>query len=106
MAYAALNNTAEIGPLPMHVNILVNAKGQVCMTHDEDFSATPLWVKYKRSSKEIDILFDNGTAQTVIPRVAKAMDSYLINANRVLLVRIEDQKPVMGWDTILLNETI
>lgn len=110
MGYAAVNTYENNGLPPMSdtrkINMLVNAKGKVCLVYDEPFDGVPLWVKYRKPSRKIDLLFDNGATMTLKNDVPDQLDSYLINCNRVTIVRIEDQKPVEGWETILLNELI
>lgn len=107
MAYAAENtydNNGLAPPSAMKINLIVNAKGKVCLLHDEPFSATPIWVKYNQNQHVVDILFDNGTTHQAIRNVPPNIDSYLVNSNRVMIILIEDRKPVEGWETILLNE--
>jgi hypothetical protein len=106
MGHAVLQPEPEAGLLPMNINMLVNAKGKVCMTHDDILPAIPLWVKYRQLAKEIDILFDNGTTETVLSAIPEQLDSYLVNTNRVTIIRVENREPVEGWETILLNESI
>lgn len=108
MSYAAINTQENSGlasvPPTMKINMLVNAKGKICLVHNEPFEATPIWIKYKKPSKNVDLLFDDGSVLTVYHNVPEQLDSYLINSNRVMIVRVENQKPVEGWETILLNE--
>lgn len=108
MSYAALNAYENNGldhlAMQQEVKIIVNMRGDICITHDAPFENTPLWVKYRQAAREVDILFDNGTSETIGFNIPDQINSYLVKANRVTLVRIAEQQPVEGWKTILLNE--
>jgi len=108
MGYAALNTTEnqyDAGLQPMNIALIVNAKGRVCLVHDEPFENVPLWVKYKNLHKKIELLFDNGITQELAMTVNDSLNSYLVKTDRIALVRTENKNPVEAWDTILLNDS-
>ncbi|MGE3770374.1 MAG: hypothetical protein AB7G06_05415 [Bdellovibrionales bacterium] len=89
----------------MNIALIVNARGKICLVHDEPFENIPLWVKYRNLNKKLEILFDNGTTRELPNTVNEMLNSYLVKADKIALVRTEDKNPVEAWDTILLNDS-
>ena len=86
----------------MNIGLIVNAKGRVCLVHDEPFSATPLWVGYHVDKRMIEIIFDNGSTYPIDWTATEEMHPYLVRSEKILMIRLEDQQPVDGYDTSLL----
>lgn len=87
----------------MNIGLVVNARGKVCMVHDEPFEATPLWVGYHIDKKRIEMIFDTGTTQMLDWEANDEMHNYLLKINKILIIRMEDRKPVEGFDTSFLR---
>jgi hypothetical protein len=92
------------GATSMNIDLVINARGRICLLHDQPFESTPLWVRYWQERHEIDILFDNSTSKTLESKVSDLAHQYFLNSERVLVVRLEDGKPVEGYETLLLCE--
>ena len=88
----------------VNIDLIVNARGRVCLIHDEPFTGTPLWVRYSLSTKKLEILFDNGSRDLIESEVPDDVHPYLLQVSKVLLVRMEGARPVEGFDTNFLRE--
>ena len=83
----------------MNIGLVVNARGKLCLVHDEPFEATPLWVAYHIDKKQLELLFDTGSTYPVDWDASDAMHNYLLKATKILIIRMENKKPVEGYDT-------
>ena len=87
----------------MNIGLVVNARGKLCLVHDEPFEATPLWVGYHIDKKELVIIFDTGGTYPIEWEATDDMHNYLLKINKILIIRMEDRKPVEGFDTSFLK---
>jgi len=87
----------------MNIGLVVNARGKMCLVHDESFNDVPLWVGYHLDGRQIEIIFNSGATYPIDWEATDEMDSYLQKINKILLIRMEDKKPVEGYDTSLLH---
>ncbi len=86
----------------MNIGLVVNARGKLCLVHDEVFEATPLWVGYHVDRKRLEIIFDTGGTYPIDWEATDEMHQYLCKATKILIIRMEDRKPVEGYDTSFL----
>lgn len=87
----------------MNIGLVVNARGKMCLVHDEPFEATPLWVGYHIDKKQLEIIFDTGGTFPIEWEATDEMNNYLLKINKILIIRMEDKKPVEGFDTSFLK---
>ncbi len=87
----------------MNIGLVVNARGKVCLVHDEPFEATPLWVGYHIDKKQLEVIFDTGGSFPIEWEATDEMNNYLLRINKILIIRMEDKKPVEGYDTSFLK---
>ena len=87
----------------MNIGLVVNARGKMCLVHDEPFEATPLWVGYHIDKKQLEIIFDTGGTFPIEWEATDEMNNYLLKINKILIIRMEDKKPVEGYDTSFLK---
>lgn len=87
----------------MNIGLVVNARGKLCLVHDQPFEATPLWVAYHVDRRQLEIIFDSGGTYPIDWEATDEMHGYLINTNKILIIRMEDRKPVEGFDTSFLH---
>ncbi len=83
----------------MNIGLVINAKGKVCLVHDEPFDAVPVWVAYDVDIKRMKIIFDTGTDYPIDWESTEEIHYYLMKIGKILLIRMEDKKPVEGYDT-------
>jgi hypothetical protein len=83
----------------VNIGIVVNARGKVCLVHDEAFEAIPLWVGYHIDKKQVEIILDSGATYPIDWEATDEMNNYLLKINKILIIRMEDKKPVEGYDT-------
>ena len=83
----------------MNIGLVINAKGKVCLVHDEPFEAVPVWVAYDVDSKRMKIIFDTGTDYPIDWESTDEIHYYLMKIGKILLIRMEDKKPIEGYDT-------
>ncbi len=86
----------------MNIGLVVNARGKVCLVHDEPFEATPLWVGYHVDKKRLEIIYDTGDTYLVNWEATAEMHNFLMKINKILIIRMENRKPVEGYDTSFL----
>ncbi|MDD4616703.1 MAG: hypothetical protein PHW76_06285 [Alphaproteobacteria bacterium] len=86
----------------MNIGLVVNARGKVCLVHDEPFEATPLWVGYHVDKKRLEIIYDTGDTYLVPWEATAEMHNFLMKINKILIIRMENRKPVEGYDTSFL----
>ena len=107
--YAALNmNETNKLPRPaydMNIAVRVNVHEQVMLLHDEPFDQTPLWIRYKNASRQLDILFQDGSIHTLPLPMDDTVHKYLVKSAKVTVILVENNKAVEGWETVLLNDT-
>ena len=87
----------------MNIGLVVNARGKLCLVHDEPFDATPLWVGYHVDKKQLEIIFDTGATFPIEWEATDEMDGYLLKISKILVIRMENRKPVEGYDTSFLH---
>jgi hypothetical protein len=83
----------------LNIGLVINAKGKVCLVHDEPFEAVPVWVAYDVDSKRMKIIFDTGTDYPIDWESTDEIHYYLMKIGKILLIRMEDKKPIEGYDT-------
>lgn len=87
----------------MNIGLVVNARGKMCLVHDEQFEAIPLWVGYHIDRKQLEIIFDTGGTYPIDWEATEEMHNYLLKINKILIIRMENKKPVEGYDTSFLR---
>ena len=87
----------------MNIGLVVNARGKLCLVHDEEFEAMPLWVGYHVDRHQIEIIFDTGGTFPIEWEATDEMDNYLLKVSKILIIRMENRKPVEGYDTSFLQ---
>lgn len=87
----------------MNIGLVVNARGKLCLVHDQPFEATPLWVAYHLDTRRLEIIFDTGAKYPIDWEATDEMDGYLIKMEKILIIRMEDRKPIEGYDTSFLH---
>jgi hypothetical protein len=87
----------------MNIGLVVNARGKMCLVHDELFEATPIWVGYHMEKRQIEIFFDTGASYPIDWEATDEMDNYLQKIGKILLIRMQRKRPVEGYDTTLLH---
>ncbi len=107
--YAALNMTdASKTPMldfDMDITVNVNTHGKIVLLHNQPFDQIPLWIRYKNASRRLEILFEDGSFFPLSETMNDSAHTYLVRSGKVTLIRTENNKPVEGWETILLNDT-
>jgi len=86
------------------ISIVVNARGRACMIHSEKFGATPTWIKYLTNQRKVKIVFDSGVECVIDYVMEDKLHKYLLNVTKLFLIRLENGKPVEGYDTNLIKE--
>lgn len=87
----------------MNIGLVVNARGKLCLVHDEPFEATPLWVGYHLDKRRLEIIFDTGRTYPIDWESTDEMDIYMQRVDKILIIRMENRKPVEGFDTSFLH---
>jgi hypothetical protein len=87
----------------VNIGLVVNARGKVCLVHDEAFDSAPLWVSYDVDSKKIKIIFDTGEEFQIDWTADDEINNYLMKISKILIIRMVDKKPVEGFDTSFLR---
>lgn len=87
----------------MNIGLVVNARGKLCLVHDEPFEATPLWVGYHVDRRKIEIIFDTGGTFPIEWEATDEMNAYLMRIDKILIIRMDNRKPVEGYDTSFLR---
>jgi hypothetical protein len=87
----------------MNLGLVVNARGKMCIVHDEPFGSAPLWVGYHLDTMHIEIILDNGEVYPVEWTANLEFDRYLSRISKILIIRMENKRPVEGYDTSFLH---
>jgi len=87
----------------VNIGLIVNARGKLCLVHDEAFEATPLWVGYHVDRRKLEIIFDTGGTYPIDWEATDEMNGYLLRTDKILIIRMENRKPVEGYDTAFLR---
>jgi tetratricopeptide (TPR) repeat protein len=86
-----------------NIGLVVNDRGRLCMVYDTPFPLPPLWVAYHVDKKELDIIFIHGFHHYIRWTATDEMNAYLLQATKILMIRMQDKKPVEGWDTSFIR---
>lgn len=86
------------------ISFVLNARGRMCMIHSKPFIGTPVWLKYTIRERKVKIIFDNGSEHVIDYVAEDKLHKILLNLAQVFMIRVEDGKPVEGFDTKLLKE--
>lgn len=87
----------------MNIGLVINARGKLCLVHDEPFEATPLWVGYHVDRRQLEVIFDTGATYPIEWEATDEMHPYLMRTKKILIIRMENRKPVEGFDTSFLR---
>jgi hypothetical protein len=87
----------------VNIGLVVNARGKLCLVHDEPFDATPLWVAYHVDKRQLEIIYDTGGTFPIEWEATDEMNSYLMRITKILIIRMENRKPVEGYDTSFIR---
>ncbi len=83
----------------MNIGLIINAKGKACLVHDAPFEAVPVWITYDIDTRGMKIIFDTGTNKMIDSPLSDEVHDHLMKIGKILLVRMEDNRPVEGYDT-------
>lgn len=86
------------------ISLVVNGRGRACLIYDRPFKATPVWVKYLTKAKKLKLIFDNGTEYVINYVMNDKQNKMLLNLEKLFIIRVEDNKPVEGFDTTIIKE--
>ncbi len=87
----------------MNIGLVVNARGKMCLVHDEPFEATPLWVGYHIDKKRLEVIYDTGGTYPIDWEATDEMHNFLLKISKILIIRMENKRPVEGYDTSFLH---
>lgn len=87
----------------MNIGLVVNARGKICMVHDEPFEGVPLWVGYHIELRVLEVIFEAGGTFPIDWKATDEMHNYLLRISKILIIRMENRQPVEGFDTSLLQ---
>lgn len=86
-----------------NIGLVVNAMGKMCLVYDEVFEQGAVYCfEYHLDIKKIEIIFMSGETYLIDWRATDDMHDFLLKINRILMIRMENKKPVEGWDTSFL----
>jgi hypothetical protein len=87
----------------MNIGLIVNARGKMCIVHDELFPGVPLWVAYHTDKMQLEIIFESGATYPIDWRATPEMDQYIRKIDKILIIRMEEKKPIEGYDASLCH---
>ncbi|KXU96443.1 hypothetical protein CR51_22865 [Caballeronia megalochromosomata] len=90
-------------PTSMNIGLVVNARGKMCLVHDQPFAGVPLWVGYHVDRRRIEVIFDTGETYPIDWEATVEMHNFLLKIDKILIIRMENKKPVEGYDTSFLR---
>ena len=86
------------------IDFVINARGRFCILHDRPFAGTPTWVKYLINKRKVILILDNGGEREIECILNDKFHKYLLNISKVFVIRLENARPVEGYDTALIRE--
>lgn len=89
----------------MNIGLVVNAHGKMCLVHDQQFEATPIWIGYHTDKKQLEIFFDTGSTFPINWTATDEMLEYFLRINNILVIRMENKKPVEGYQKSFIRLT-
>ncbi len=85
----------------MNIDLIAGSRVAPCIAHDAPFNAHPLWVRYETSARRLEIVFEDGQAQTLDTAVNDDIAQHLKWARKIMMVRLHDGRPVEGYECYL-----
>lgn len=86
----------------MNTGLMVNERGEACLVHDDPWPSEPSWAEFDTGSRRMVVVTEDGTNHDIGFEVDTQLADYLINGNSLLVVRMEGEKPVEGYDIKLI----
>ncbi|MBL8531418.1 MAG: pentapeptide repeat-containing protein [Hyphomonadaceae bacterium] len=87
---------------PRKINMLVNAKGKVCIVYDQRFPVQATYARYDRHARKVWLGFADGSTLEMVRRVPDNLHPFLIGADTCMSILIENRKPSEGSELPLL----
>jgi len=69
----------------------------------QKYQGQPMWVGYHTDRREFEIIFDDGATFPFVWNSSKEIREQLLMINKILIVRIEEKKPVEGYEMAFLR---
>jgi hypothetical protein len=88
----------------MNIGLVVNARGKVCLVYDQKFDNVPWYVAYHADTRQLEIFFDNGESYPIDWKATDEMNNFLLQIQKILMIRMENRKPVEGYDVSFLKD--
>lgn len=86
----------------MNIGLVINAKGKVCLVYDRPFRCVPdndpVHVRYDLTHRRMYVVFETHFAFAIDWVSTDEIDSYLRAISKILLIRMDNKKPVEGYD--------
>ncbi|MCI0148162.1 NACHT domain-containing protein [Paraburkholderia sediminicola] len=86
-----------------NVGLIANARGKLCIVHDKPMSVWLHWVGYDIDQRRLKFLFADGSERTIDWRAPDEMHAVLMEADRLLVIRMHEKRPVEGFDVDLVK---
>ena len=87
----------------MKIGLVVNAREKMCLVHNRQFDGIPHCVAYHMDRRQLEIILDNGKTYPIDWEATDEMDGYLQRLNKILIIRMQQKKPIEGYETALLH---
>lgn len=91
--------------IPENVNngIILNEFGELCLVHNYSFKGIPFFTVYHIDRKQVEIVFTNGDTAQIEWVPNEEIEANLLKESKILLVQMNNYKPIEGFTTSLIR---
>ena len=99
----------EVGDLTAEINLelIINDRGKLCLLHDKKlgaaFGTIPFFAGYHIDKKQLEIMFNTGFSMPINFVLSDEIQQSLLKEKRILMVRMNNNKAVEGFDVVLVR---
>ena len=86
-----------------NVGIVVNARGKLCVVHDQQVLTAPAIFLYNAHTRKLNLIFINDSNILFSWGATEEIHKLLISHDNMLLVQMQDKIPVRGYSTSLIS---
>lgn len=86
-----------------NIGLVVNAYGKVSLVYDLPFHAVPSCVAYHTDTRRLEILLEDGTHYPIEWKATTDFNTRLSQIKKMLFIRMQDNNPVEGYETPVMQ---
>ena len=83
--------------------ILINNRNEVCIITSQRLPNEPQWAEFDARTAALYLVYTNGNIYNLDFRIDKSLIPSLLQAKKILVICLENNKPSEGYDINLIS---